>query len=517
MLALGVCAVLFGGCGENRQTQEELVVEKGQEGREEGEGDIQEPGQEEGQGGMEDGAQQEPVEEQPEDTQTDGGGGNVASQVQAPERYQTELSVDGVHLMADAQMVIPDVSGIKTKTVTSRVFTQEDYDAVNRVLLGGSPLWERDYAAMEASNGFTVGELEERIAQLKAERDVNGVDGDAPYGDKEETLNEQIEAWERRKAAAEASGLEEPVIIEEIPAIVSYKEPDGTKDSEGADNWLGGYATMDGEDYYVYLNNNLEQEWRMVELAVEGMRKKGSFAAYLYSSHDYEQNEEKMAAMGLDTEGLLAQTGDWVNQMGIGEYTVQGGEYMANSKVGEKGKMEYDQFVYGTHIVRVEDGVPVTYTHVDGGMIDNAATGDMGQIWWPYEEITLIYDEDGMVAFYWRNPYEVKALSAEYVFLMPFSDIREIFEEMLVKKKKDAFNGEGESFEITVDEVRLGYMRVREADSAEGTLVPVWDFFGAETWKDAEGREYYSVDSDYVSLLTINAMDGTVLDREQGL
>ena len=57
---------------------------------------------------------------------------------------------------------------------------------------------------------------------------------------------------------------------------------------------------------------------------------------------DYEQNEEKMAAMGLDTEGLLAQTGDLVNQMGIGEYTVQGGEYMANSKVGEKGKMEYD-------------------------------------------------------------------------------------------------------------------------------------------------------------------------------
>ena len=42
------------------------------------------------------------------------------------------------------------------------------------------------------------------------------------------------------------------------------------------------------------------------------MRKKGSFAAYLYSSHDYEQNEEKMAAMGLDTEGLLTQTGDWV-------------------------------------------------------------------------------------------------------------------------------------------------------------------------------------------------------------
>lgn len=218
----------------------------------------------------------------------------------------------------------------------------------------------------------------------------------------------------------------------------------------------------------------------------------------------------------METDEILAQAEDLIKQMGIGEYTIQGGEYLANYKIGEMGKNEYDQFVYGAHIVRVEDGVPVTYTHADGGSISGDLPDGASQIWWPYEEMTLVYDEEGLVSFLWRDPYEVKALSSDYVFLMPFSDIQNIFEEMIVKKKKDAFNGEGESFEITVDEVRLGYMRVREMDSVEGTLIPVWDFFGTETWRDADGREYYSRDNDYISLLTINAMDGTVLDRELG-
>ena len=63
--------------------------------------------------------------------------GNVAEQVQAPEIYQTQVSGDAVTITADAVVTIPDVPGIKLKKVAARTFTQEDYDAVNRVLLGG--------------------------------------------------------------------------------------------------------------------------------------------------------------------------------------------------------------------------------------------------------------------------------------------------------------------------------------------------------------------------------------------
>lgn len=514
IMVLGICSVCLAGCADSMHTEEELVAPKGEEAQEqqEQEGAVQEEAAQAVQG---EAAGQAEGAGAGEGQQEDAAWGNVASQVQAPERYRNELSVDGVNVKIDACLVIPDVPGIKTKTVTGRVFTQEDYDTVNRALLGGGSLWERDYDVMEATNGFTVGEIEEKIAALERARDVDGADGNEPYGDKEETLNEQIGQWEERKEAGKAAGLEEPVIVE-VPAVVGSEEA-GTfpEDGEGG-NGLSGYVTKDGEDYYVRLSNDLTPEWRLAEFAVEGMRKKGSFASVLESEQG--KYAEKIAALGLDTESIQAQAQDLVTQMGIGGIALQGGEYMANYKLGDVGKEVYDQFVYGVHAVRVEDGVPVTYTYADGG---NVSIGDdfpdgAAWIWWPYEEMTLIYDEKGIVSFLWRNPYEVKALSSDYVFLMPFSDIQNIFEEMIVKKKKDTFNGEGESFDITVDEVRLGYMRVREMDSAEGTLVPVWDFFGAETWKDAEGREYYSRDSDYISLLTINAMDGTVLDREAG-
>lgn len=264
IMALGVCSAFWAGCGNGMQTDEELVIPRQEDGQEQQDVSRENTGQE--------GAGQQG---RAQDGQTLG---NVAGQVQAPERYRKELSQDGVNLEIDAGLVIPDVPGIKTKTVTSRAFTQEDYDAVNRVLLGGGSLWDRDYEAMEQTNGFTLGELEEKIALLEKARDVDGVDGDAPYGDKEETLNVQLEQWKEKKAAAEAAGLEEPVIVE-IPAIVNYDESRSTSESVDDSNWLGGYVTKDGEDYYVHLTNNLTSEWRMAEFAVEGMRKYGSYVS----------------------------------------------------------------------------------------------------------------------------------------------------------------------------------------------------------------------------------------------
>ena len=112
-------------------------------------------------------------------------------------------------------------------------------------------------------------------------------------------------------------------------------------------------------------------------------------------------------------------------------------------------------------------------------------------------------------------------MSEEYVFLIPFSDISDIFEEMILKKNADSFNNEGDTVDIQVDQVVLSYMRVRDDVSLEGTLVPVWDFFGTKTFRNAAGevdlvndRVYDSVMPQ--SLLTNNAMDGTIVDRWAG-
>ena len=60
---------------------------------------------------------------------------------------------------------------------------------------------------------------------------------------------------------------------------------------------------------------------------------------------------------------------------------------------------------------------------------------------------------------------------------------------------------DGES--LTVDRITLGMMRVQnENNENDFTLIPVWDVFSTQL-------------GDY-SLVTVNAMDGSIITRENG-
>lgn len=74
-----------------------------------------------------------------------------------------------------------------------------------------------------------------------------------------------------------------------------------------------------------------------------------------------------------------------------------------------------------------------------------------------------------------------------------------------------------------IDRIVFGYTRIYEpqSDSRSGMLVPAWDFFGSYegTYKEGkeEGRsEDFRDTTRYESYLTINAIDGSVIDRGLG-
>ena len=93
---------------------------------------------------------------------------------------------------------------------------------------------------------------------------------------------------------------------------------------------------------------------------------------------------------------------------------------------------------------------------------------------------------------------------------MDFADVTDIFQKMFAVKY------DGEDMDVTIDAVRLSYMRVSEQDkNYTGLLVPVWDFYGSQTWTLGNGEPYTFCDPD-ASLLTINAIDGSIIDRSLG-
>lgn len=137
---------------------------------------------------------------------------------------------------------------------------------------------------------------------------------------------------------------------------------------------------------------------------------------------------------------------------------------------------------------------------------------------WSYEKIQFTVNKDGIQHVEINNLYEIGEQQVANVELMTFPEIAKIFESMLQIQNSDMTYSKGKVFDI--DHVTLGYMRVYDpgADNVSGLLVPVWDFFGKMVdYAVYEDQEYTNVSAEPTfSRLTVNAADGTVINRELG-
>ncbi|WP_046442015.1 DUF6034 family protein, partial [Christensenella hongkongensis] len=65
--------------------------------------------------------------------------------------------------------------------------------------------------------------------------------------------------------------------------------------------------------------------------------------------------------------------------------------------------------------------------------------------------------------------------------------------------------------DLNVDRILFGYLRIKQQnDETKFDIVPVWDFFGNSDILNQLGNGNYN------SILTINAIDGSVIDRNSG-
>ena len=100
---------------------------------------------------------------------------------------------------------------------------------------------------------------------------------------------------------------------------------------------------------------------------------------------------------------------------------------------------------------------------------------------------------------------------------MAFDSIVKIYEQMMEVTNADI--GEFEKQRTYhVNKIKLGYSRIYDpnVDNRAGVLVPVWDFFGGF---DAEIDGHYEQNNgehSKQSFMTINAIDGTVINRDLG-
>ena len=125
----------------------------------------------------------------------------------------------------------------------------------------------------------------------------------------------------------------------------------------------------------------------------------------------------------------------------------------------------------------------------------------------PYETLWIVITPEGKVKFSMISPYQLGEVSTENTELLHFEAIMNVARATLplslqYQERYLAARGQ-DKVRYTIDRITFGYTRVKQRNNPdECMLVPCWDFFNAEQPDE--------------SLLTINAIDGTVIDRSYG-
>ncbi len=430
------------------------------------------------------------------------------SAYEVPERFTGEWTglEDTFTVKADAEILLPeDVSLLSTAKVKRHAFTQEEADKVMEVFLKGNPLYKNIYATKES--------LQEELEHYEAIQR-----GEIPY-EHDGTIDRVpgiMEELRKRIETAPHEGekflADSKFHLEELAeGTVQYGEPIVKEE-------ITGYAEVDGRILHCYIANSTGADSEKMMIWEDG------YGNTMGPCLTIESGEASAGAEGEQAEKV---GNDLMKELGLDVYTCEqvipvqyakqvpveineNYEVYQAEATGEEG--------YLLEYVRKVNGLPLMKTNFNG-----AASEENGPYigFWQYEQIQVYVLGDRVVYFRWTNPYEVTDIQPAGK-LMDFQQIQEIFAKMIFVKNGDWLdinkqNGFPTFHELHIDKVQLTLMRVRTKDSVEeGTILPVWDFWGTETARWDQGTGEKTSEPRYGVLISINALDGTIVDREIG-
>ena len=186
------------------------------------------------------------------------------------------------------------------------------------------------------------------------------------------------------------------------------------------------------------------------------------------------------------------------------------------------------EYAYRVLCSRVVGSAPCAWIQGFSANYNNAPDGKwyFAPQWW-YENMQILLDEQGIFYLSWESPLVLTETVNSNAQLRPFEDIAAIFEHLMDIKyfaplrtsdEPDYENGTTTFLAFDIDRVTLSLQRVNEQDSfTTGLLIPVWNFYGTKrsTYVSAN-RTFDETRRLTTSILSINAIDGSTIDVEQG-
>lgn len=396
---------------------------------------------------------------------------------------------------ADAQVVAELGTELPTATVKPREFTQEDVDNLLKVFLKGEPLY---------SHVQTKQELQGHLDYINSP-DWTSDPGKPSDPASLEARRKELNAWYTAEIAKAP---------EEKPILHGFSDSDDPK-------WIGGTATVDGIKLEVSIRNDIDGGWT---------------AAYIERT-DYKYRDYSIQLPDASKEESIARGNALMQALGLDNFVLTDAQQWSVELPGDNGiwRLYYAPTVNGFPVAGVRQDT--TQTH-DGTVYQDYQYWDYAckdsenpdTVSWYLENILLDVGKDGVLRFAWTAPSTKPVVRQAESTLLPFEEIAAIADTMLPEvivgpketplTQLDQYNGFDTRMDVDITKVSLSLMRIRDKGSLQGTIVPVWDFWGTSDWYDAEPNAYgyqeKGMNYDFQPMLTLNAVDGTVVDRQLG-
>ena len=406
------------------------------------------------------------------------------------ESVSREISREKLHIIVNAEVSEPG-SQMPVIRVRGVDFTQEQVDAFWNALIGDTEMF--------LSSETTKTDIEEILINIKRNLEAAENDGDKDrIGHFEKALAEYQKKYALAPDAAEPvrtfGKLEQRQVAEEsgsrYTCVIAYESPSDCsgKSFTVMNNYTSALSGKPDRTAARMEYNNYPDAYQFYENAAEGTVPAGVYA--------------KDGEISITPSEAVRQAQAVIDKTAAP---------FIPGKI-ELTKNEAGKYAYLIECQRVVNGTPCAV--LSGA--SNEEGGDGLRMQWDYERFRFVVAEEGILSFVWESPIEVRETEVDESRLMALDEILAVFEKMMAviyapQSKVDMVA----ALTFHIDQVKLELVRVSEQNATEnGLLIPAWRFYG-------EKRVEYSGEnalnsSEYGCFLTINAIDGSIIDIQKG-
>ena len=458
------------------------------------------------------------------------------------EQYQTKLKDKKLNVTVDvdAKVEIPEAKKLSVYRVSAKKIKQGFLDKVRETLTPEVSYYDgsKNDARTKSTVAKEMGEIQEFLEDAKKAKDEGSIE------EYQEQLNELKKEY--KKAPAEVKLTDYPIDNH----IQNIKELYAQNQNDVFYSWLHDLH-KNGQVFYGVSDGRNDNYYSMF---MQNSENYGNCLRYNYSKNGYDTNiyhadvgsdiplivscdegkEPNFTKAGIESadsssikcvdneplsiseEQAKKQVDDLLAKLGLNDYQCY-----------EKGK--YAQIVGGI-------GENMKYRNIyrflclrklDNVFVNNQAGFKLTDSWqgqsyvkkmWESEAVSVSVNDMGIVDFYYLSPLSIDKTVVEKSKIKTFREIKDTFEKMVViENAQDASEGEDrQPVSINVTDVNLVYTRISEKDSFDtGLVVPVWNFEGTVVDGVQTGKKGEQSDKKG-NILSINAIDGSVINQELG-